>query len=228
MSSKARWLLAVAVVAGVVVAAGYYGRRENESLGTIERSGPTGEIRRDGAPITEPAAPAATEELSTDHDEDRAEAQVGATARERQQTVEEQIRSFTIPLERGMAGMEDVKNLRLPPIPEFADTLRQFAAESDDPSWSAAMETRIFSEISQATGLSAGDIQVDCRATMCRVLLTKPASAPNSRYRGFNDLVDSFGLETVWLFALPDENGTPVNFAYVRRPEASVTPSESQ
>ena len=118
--------------------------------------------------------------------------------------------------------MEEVKKLPLRPIPEFADTLRQFAVESDDPDWSAATETRIFSEISQATGLSAGDIQVDCRTTMCRVLLTKPVSSPNPRYPGFNELVDSFGLETVWLLALPDENGTPINFAYVRRPEAPL------
>jgi hypothetical protein len=226
MSSKARWLVAVAVVAGVVVAASYYGRQENERLATIERSGPTGEVRRDGAPITEPVEPPATEALLTD--QDQAEAQVEVTAREQQQAVEEQIRSFTIPIERGIAGMEEVKKLRLPPIPEFGETLRQFAAESDDPNWSAAMETRIFSEISQATGLSAGDVQVDCRATMCRVLLTKPASAPNPRYRGFNELVDSFGLTTVWILAVPDENGTPVNFAYIRRPEASATPSESQ
>ena len=67
MSSKARWLVAAAVVAGVVVAARYYGRQENESLGTIERSGPTGEVRRDGAPITEPVEPPATEAL-TDQD----------------------------------------------------------------------------------------------------------------------------------------------------------------
>lgn len=214
MSSKARWLVAVAVVAGVVVAAGYYVRQENESLGTIERSHPTAE----GAPLTEPVERQATAALSTDQDRDQAEAQVDATARERRQTVEEQIRSFTIPLERGIAGMEEVKKLPLPPIPEFADTLRQFAAEVDDPNWSVATETHIFSEISQATGLSAGDIQVDCRTTMCRVLLTKPASTPSPRYPGFNDLVDSFGLETVWLLALPDENGTPVNFAYVRRP----------
>ena len=100
--------------------------------------------------------------------------------------------------------------------------------ERDDPNWSAATETRIFTEISQATGLSAGDVQVDCRATMCRVLLTKPVSAPNPRYPGFNDLVDSFGLETVCLLALPDETGTPVNFAYVRRPEAAATPPASR
>jgi hypothetical protein len=225
MSSKAWWLIAAAVVAGIVFAARYYGRQESESLSTIERSGPTAEARRDGAPSTERVEPPATESVLTD--QDRAEAQVEATAREQQQqTVDELIRAFTIPLERGIAGMEEVKKLPLRPIPEFAQTLRQFAVESDDPNWSAAMETRIFSEISQATGLSAGDIQVDCRTTMCRVLLTKPASTPNARYPGFNDLVDSFGLDTVWLLALPDENGTPVNFAYVRRP--SAIPSESQ
>jgi hypothetical protein len=91
-----------------------------------------------------------------------------------------------------------------------------------------ATETRIFSEISQATGLSAADIQVDCRTTMCRVLLTKPSSSPNPRYRSFNELVDSFGLKTLWILAMPDENGTPVNFAYVERGEGATTQSESR
>ncbi|HJR69270.1 MAG TPA: hypothetical protein VKA43_04465, partial [Gammaproteobacteria bacterium] len=145
------------------------------------------------------------------------------------EAVDQRIRSFTIPTERALAGMEDVDlKISLPPIPEFKETLRQFATESDDPNWSVTTETRIFSEISQATGLSAGAINVDCRTTMCRVLLTNPSSSPNPRYRSFNELIDSFGLKAVWILAVPDENGTPINFAYIQRGEGGTTQSESQ
>jgi hypothetical protein len=124
--------------------------------------------------------------------------------------------------------MEDLDlKMSVGPIPEFKETLRQFALESDDSDWSTATETRIFSEISQATGLSAADIQVDCRTTMCRVLM-KPSSSPNARYRSFNELVDSFGLKTLWILAVPDESGTPVNFAYIQRGEGATTQSESR
>ena len=61
---------------------------------------------------TKPVEQPATE--ATDQGQEQAEAQVEATAREQQQTVEEQIRSFTIPIERGIAGMEEVKKLTSP------------------------------------------------------------------------------------------------------------------
>jgi hypothetical protein len=227
MSTRGRLLLAVALAAGLVFAAAYYASQE---FG-IGRSGSTRETRRDGTPITEPVDQPATEALFADQSEEPAEDQGEATAGEQQQlgAVEERIRSFTIPVERALAGMEDLDlRVSIPPIPEFKETLRQFAAESDDPNWSVTTETRIFSEISQATGLGAGDIQVDCRTTMCRVLLTNPSSSPNPRYRSFNELIDSFGLKTVWLLAIPDENGTPVSFAYIQRGEGATTQSESQ
>jgi len=204
-------LLAVALAVVFVFAAVYYAKQDRPG-----QSGPTQAARNGDAPT----APAHEAVSTPPRREDSAAEQRSPTVPEQAQLrdLDEQIRSFTIPLERAVAGMEELPlKLSIGPIPEFKETLRQFAAEGEDPAWSAAMETRIFSEISQATGLSVGDIQVDCRTTMCRVLLTKPSSAPNARYRGFNELIDSFGLKTKWILAVPDENGTPINFAYLQR-----------
>jgi hypothetical protein len=62
-------------------------------------------------------------------------------------------------------------------------------------------------------------VDVDCRTTLCRILLTRPASTPDARYNGFHELVASFGLEGAFMMAVPDETGTPINLAYVRRGE---------
>jgi len=216
MSMRGRLLLAVALTAAFVFGAAFYGRQGDHTA----QSGATQEVRRDSTPITEPTDQPGRESSVKDGGEEPTEDQSEATAREQAQlgALDERIRSFTIPVERALAGMEDLDSkVSIPPIPEFKETLRQFAAERDDPSWSVATETRIFSEISQATGLSVGDIQVDCRTTMCRVLLTRPSSSPSPRYQSFNELVDSFGLKPISILAIPDENGTPVNFAYVQR-----------
>src|SRR5262245_25116653 len=215
MDTRGRALLAVAAAATFVLAAVYYGRHESG----LEQPDSTEEARHVGAASGDakdpPAARASSESQGEGARAENAEARVSSS------DLDERVRSFTTPVERALAGMEDVKlKVSFEPIPEFKETLRQFAAEADDPDWSQATEARIFSEISQATGLSAVDIQADCRATMCRVLLTKPVSSPNPRYRSFNELVDSFGLKTLWIMALPDENGTPINFAYIRRGEA--------
>jgi hypothetical protein len=134
------------------------------------------------------------------------------------------VAAFTIPVERALAGIGDAKprlEVAVPAVPEFGQTLRQFAAEGVDPDWSAQTEARILGEISRATGLSASGVQVTCRTTLCRVLLTNPKTSEwNPRYRSFNDLVASFGLKTLYLWALPNENGTPIRLAYVQRDDA--------
>jgi hypothetical protein len=119
-----------------------------------------------------------------------------------------------------LARLEEVKlRVQFPPNTEFRDTLLRFVAETEDPDWAPATEAHILGQISQATGLSAGGVDVDCRTTLCRILLTRPVSAPDARYNGFDELVASFGLQAVMMMALPDETGTPINFAYVRRGE---------
>jgi len=217
---KERFLLAALAAAGVLLVAVYY-RGQDNGTGQSES---TPKIQRDRPPVAMPQP--AAEPLSSEQRDETVERQPQATSAERQPStdLDERIRSFTIPLERAVAGMDDLKlKVNLRPIPEFKQTLGQFALETDDPAWSTATETRILSEISQATGLRAGDIHVDCRTTLCRVLLTNPASAPTARYRSFNELVDSFGLKTLWILAVPDENGNPVNFAYLQRGESAAT-----
>lgn len=217
MSTKRRWLMAVAVTAAFVYAAvAYFGRQPENGAG---QAGSIPEVRRKEIPLAEPPTQPGQGAPATDGNEELAEVELLATAQERTQSaaLDERIRAFTIPVERALAGMEDSLKTPMGPIPEFGETLRRFAAQSDDPDWSVATETRILSEISEATGLTAGDVQVDCRTTMCRVLLTGPSSLPSPRYRGFNELVDSFGLEPISVVAIPDENGTPVNFAYIER-----------
>ena len=229
MRIRGRVLLAVVLAAVFVFAAAYYGRQGNGTGQPVL----TREVRHEGASNAEPTAQPGQEALPPGRGEAPAEARFEPAAQSPAQAqssddVDERIRSFTIPVERTLAGMEGPPlKVAIGPVPEFKETLRQFAMETDDPGWSVATETRIFSEISQATGLSASDVRVDCRTTMCRVLLTKPSSSPNPRYRGFNDLVDSFGLKTRWILAIPDENGTPVNFAYVQRVEGAATQSGS-
>lgn len=116
----------------------------------------------------------------------------------------------------------------LPPIPEFEDTVRRFAIESDDTTWSEATEARILNQVSSATGLSLSDVQVDCRTSMCRVQFTDPRSTRGARYSSFNELVETFGLESLWLWAGPDAYGTPITLSYLRRNELNGTQSDTR
>ena len=199
---------AVVVATALGVAFAYFGAR-----GGLDAAAPHDDGERSVALVTPPVVDrAATHALERDGDRD------AVATRQPTAATDEQIRAATIPLERAMAGFEQVKlRMQLEPTALFRDTVLQFVAETDDPEWAPATEAHILGQIAQATGLSAGNVQVDCRTTLCRVLLTRPVSAPNSRYDGWTELVASFGLEGVLLLAMPDETGTPINLAYVRR-----------
>ena len=226
MSLRARHLIVVATVAIVAVGVRYYAREEaphgaNDGPRTEAKASETvapSFATAGGAPDRSVPRPG-----TRDRTEDESQAAGG--------TDDQAVAAVTTPAERAVGGIGDLKaplKVSVPTIPEFGQTLRQFAAERSDPSWSAATEARILREISQATGLSAGDVQVGCRTTLCRVLLTNPQFVPNARYRAFNELVASFGLKELWSFALPDENGTMFSVAYVQRGDASTAPSEAQ
>ena len=225
MSRRSRFWLGAGVTAGLLLSAAFYERQDRFT----EELASTRDVRGDDVATTEAAEQPLTEALLEDRSEEAPEKRIEGSPQQPRplDDVDERIRAFTTPVERALAGMEDV-TLKIPltASPEFMETLRQFAAENDDPNWSATTESRIFSEIAQATGLRAGAIQVDCRTTMCRVLLTNPGSAPNPRYSSFNALVASFGLEELWVLAMPDENGTPINFAYISRGEGPTARSE--
>ena len=107
---------------------------------------------------------------------------------------------------------------------------RVFAKDRLDPEWSDSMEARILAEISQmqTVGLAATFIEVECRATLCRVAITFPSptsQAPERRVLGPDigwgtelALAKQVGLEDkhdFWTVSLPGQ----VEFlTYLRRP----------
>jgi len=107
------------------------------------------------------------------------------------------------------------------------DYERRFARESRDPEWSSAMESRILSEISLMSGLAANLIQVDCRATRCRLELTLPAASsirPTELIALSDDgpkfgLAEQAGLDTDLVLVTGSVPGQVVFLAYLRRPE---------
>ena len=107
------------------------------------------------------------------------------------------------------------------------------AAQNKDPVRSAAMETRIFSEIAQKSlGLQMTDLQVDCRITLCRVQFVLPKSFLEKKFGNVPRDAVWTGREPVGFFlrALDlnwrytsafgglDRYGSPVVLGYVAMP----------
>jgi hypothetical protein len=213
MKSRTRWVAALVVVIGLAIVVVYEGPQERESSSTDGPSAVAGEGRRDNDLVVDGAEDALSEAPTAQAS--RIDSVSGRFAEQ--------------PLPPTISMTQALQDLALlPPIPEFAETVRNFASQTDDAPWSEATESRIFGEISQATGLGVSDIQVDCRTTLCRVQLSNPESTPNARYRSLNELIDTFGLETLWLWAAPDSNGNPINLAYLQRGGTSTTQSEAR
>ena len=225
MRFRAVWIAPLVVVFGLSIAIAYLGREERQSVSIDGPSGPgaaTVEARND-----DDAAPASAEETSieTVFQDQAQDAPASLSVREPQQGAQEAIpeQPFPPPMTQAPQDLE-----LLPPIPEFAEAVRDFASQADDAPWSEPTEAHILGQISQATGLGAGDLQVDCGTTMCRVQLSNPVSMLNPRYNSLNELVDTFGLETLCLWATPDSNGNPINLVYLRRGGTSTTQSEAR
>jgi hypothetical protein len=78
----------------------------------------------------------------------------------------------------------EVWNARGVPAPLLAQVDSAFSGEAIDSRWSVGMEADILREVTQMTGIKLIGIQVECRASMCRVQLTEsvalraPASEP--------------------------------------------------
>ena len=223
MKGRTPWIAALVVVFGLSIAIVYLGRGERQSVGIDGPSGlSAGEARSDDDVTSAGAEGALSETIVEDQTQDVA---ASVSGREQQQGVQEAIPERTVlpPMTQVLQDLE-----LLPPIPEFAEAVRDFASQTDDAPWSEATESHIFGQISQATGLGASDVQVDCRTTMCRVQLSNPVSTLNPRYRSLNELVDTFGLETLWLWAAPDSNGNPINLVYLQRGGTSTTQSDAR
>ncbi len=115
----------------------------------------------------------------------------------------------------------------------IAEAERDLASQGKDPLRSTAMETRIFSEISQkALGLDVIDLQVDCRITLCRVQFVLPKSFLQKKFGNIPRDTVWTGREPVGFFirALDlkwqhttafgglDRYGAPVMLGYVAMP----------
>ena len=103
---------------------------------------------------------------------------------------------------------------------------REFnSAENQDPSASAALQSRILSEISRQATASKADIdaQVECRTGICRIQLAFPGQGAQARSAGGTtsarlivSTAATLGLETRGMFA-GSAHGTPVLIAYLAK-----------
>jgi hypothetical protein len=133
--------------------------------------------------------------------------------------------------------------IQLPPevISGLRTVEREFDAESKDPGWSAAMESRIFSEISvAASGVDVTDVRVDCRTTLCRVQLTRPTpvergrtppAAPGSTPAGQPSpifrVAEALGLDFRIVVGAFDGYGTPITLGFLQRGESEDSSERS-
>lgn len=143
---------------------------------------------------------------------------------ERRESVQEEPTALSAPLER--TPIEDAEAREF----DLDDLEQEFANESRDPNWSSGMEAQILTELSQMSGLAANLIEVDCRATRCRLRITFPATplprqpqlvASTDEGPEF-EVAERIGLETEVVLAMREGPGLYVFLTYLRRPEAST------
>ena len=92
----------------------------------------------------------------------------------------------------------------------------QFALEDEDPAWSRPAETRIFSQLSQSTGLAVTSMEVACRATICRIHLIYP-SGRRAYPAQLSTLLQTAGFEPRVSFTAGAVDRAPSTTAYLRR-----------
>ena len=97
----------------------------------------------------------------------------------------------------------------------LAEHERQFAGETVDRDWAPRVEAQILSGFAQQTGLKLTSLQVECRATLCRVQMTQPTrDGPPSTSFAF---VEEMGLHAVQVLMIGLGNGEQSSVAYVSR-----------
>lgn len=117
------------------------------------------------------------------------------------------------------------------PIPLDSKTkqmLRGFLAEPIDPIWSVATENQILDAISAVPGISAVNIDVECRTNTCRIYVAHPPSESDSADRTGKtiiEVVQASDLDLLWLSAMPDEYGNVVSRAFVSGSEVVLAES---
>ena len=241
MSSRTLWIAGLIVALGVTLAIKSRWPGSTGRTAADGRSAAVQEVRPDPEPVAEPSGESAPQTRNRNvRDEEPALADsappattlattpatrsvtsldsLGVTTppsrnvRDEEPAQTDSAPPATTPATRSVTSLDSL-GVTTPPIPEFRQTEQAFASEDADPAWSPVAEAHILGDISQATGLQALDIQVDCRTSMCRVQMLQPQFPQGS----FQDLVHSMGLEPVWVFNLVGRNGTPVTLAYLKR-----------
>jgi hypothetical protein len=120
------------------------------------------------------------------------------------------------------ASAEPQNPILLPQIPD--DPLTSlFATESKDPSWSDLTEAQILDEVSRLSGLSLVSIDVECRATLCRVESVLPVKDAMAWQR-IVGVASTLGLDApLPLVAVHDASRTVVLLAYFDRSKTPIT-----
>jgi hypothetical protein len=105
--------------------------------------------------------------------------------------------------------------------PGIVEGEREFAAESIDAAWAPRAEAALLAKFAQLPGLKAIDLQVECRSTMCRFVLTQPTgpAAPGSPQVPFEVFRAELGLTPRWMMAVTDRPAAPTGrfIAYLWR-----------
>jgi hypothetical protein len=100
---------------------------------------------------------------------------------------------------RNVAAWQDVPESAFPStIPSAGTTMVQrFESESKDPTWSDAANAQFLSKLSRMNYLKALYLDVDCRTTMCRIVIA-PARVPPPQWE-LQEIVYKLGLSG-WQF----------------------------
>jgi hypothetical protein len=111
-----------------------------------------------------------------------------------------------------------------PPL-QLANSEREFLAENVDTAWAPAAEARILGKIAEEPGLKLVSLQVECRTTLCRLLVTMPTSGDEESPRTgalFNaKLHNAIEMRPRWIVVVPRGNSLNV-VAYLQRPGAET------
>ncbi|HUF72279.1 MAG TPA: hypothetical protein VMR74_05205 [Gammaproteobacteria bacterium] len=105
--------------------------------------------------------------------------------------------------------------------PGLVDMELQFRTEGTDTDWSRLMESRIFDQVSQVSGISLVTIEAECRETICRIKLFYPPNANAlSSLEQLKPLATQLGFSHVVEAATIDENDVPMSLLYLQREAA--------
>jgi len=117
----------------------------------------------------------------------------------------------------------------------IAEHEREFAEETVDRDWAPRAEAEILSGFAQQTGLKLTSLQVECRATLCRVQMTEPhPDGPQSNPFAF---VREMGLHPLHIRTAGPSSSEQSWVAYVsrfapapplQRPAESTPPNPSR